>query len=135
MSFELEVQQLIYDVLAADSALQSLGAPVYDNVKQGSAYPYVAIGEDLHNEWDTFTSIGSDCSVSVHTWSRQRGRRQIKQMQGAIYNALHRKESTFTVTGYNVVLCDFVNSQSFLDSDGLTRHGVQTFRIIIETGV
>lgn len=135
MSFEIEVQQLIYTALAADSALQALGAEVYDNVPQGAAYPYVAIGEDLHTEWDTVTSLGTDCSVTVHTWSRAYGRKETKQMQAAIYNALHRKESSFTVPGCNVVLCDFVNSQSFVDSDEKTRHGVQTFRIIIEKGV
>ena len=135
MAFELIVQGLVYNTLAANSALQALGAEVYDNVPQNTVYPYVAVGEDLHNEWDTDTSLGTDCIITVHTWSRYRGRTETKRIQGAIYDALHRKESSFTISGYNVVLCDFVNSQSFLDSDGLTRHGVQTFRIIIERGL
>jgi hypothetical protein len=133
MSFELIVQEMIYDRLSADLALQSLGAPVYDGVPQSTPYPYVTIGEDLHVEWDTDTSLGTDCSLSIHTWSRHRGRRETKQMQAAIYDSLHRAELVYS--GYNVVLCDFVNSQSFLDSDGLTRHGVQTFRIITEKEV
>jgi hypothetical protein len=46
---------------------------------------------------------------------------------GDIYDSLHR--ASLTVTGYDVVGIDQELSETFIDADGLTRHGVQRFRI------
>lgn len=131
MSFETAIQDVILSTLRADAALLALVSGVYDSVPQkGTEYPYVTIGEDNHNEWDTDTTLGSDCTITIHTWSRHRGRGETKQIQGTIYDALHRAE--LTVDGYRIHTIDLQNSQSFTDADGLTRHGVQTFRVLIE---
>lgn len=131
MSFETALQTAIYTRLNAQ-----LSYDVYDNAPQVSdsstGFPYVTIGEDTVNEWDTDGFLGADCTVMVHTWSRYRGRKETKEMQGAIYDALHRQESSLAFTGFRFVGCDFQTSQSFLDADGLTRHGVMTFRVIME---
>ena len=130
MSFELAVQELVYDLLSESAPLVAKVQGIYDEVSEFEEFPYVTIGEDIHNEDDTVSVLGDDCSITVHSWSRYRGRKETKQIQGLIYNALHRQ--TGTIVGYNVISIDWENSQSFLDSDGLTRHGVQTFRILTE---
>lgn len=127
MSFETTLQQAVYDALTGHAPLT---APVYDNVPQGAAFPYVVVGEDSINEWDTDSETGALASVVVHTWSRGRGRKETKELQGHIYDALHR--ATLTGSGYNFVTIDLTSSESFLDPDGLTRHGVQSFNAIIE---
>jgi len=129
MSYEIAVQTAVFGALTGRAELIAL-VDVYDSVPQDAAFPYVTIGEDNHNEWDTDTTIGSDCSITIHTWSRARGRKETKQIQAEIYAALHRAELTHT--GYKFDSCDWESSQSFTDADGLTRHGVQTFRIILE---
>ena len=123
MSFETAVQQMVYAALTGV-------VTVYDAVPQGAAYPYATIGEGSVSEWDTVSDTGADCSVTIHTWSRGRGRKEIKAMQGLIFAALH--DQTFIVSGFNVVSVYFENSNSFMDADGLTRHGVQSFRVLIE---
>lgn len=136
MSFEIDVQTVIYTTLANDAPLTALVTGVYDNVPQandagsGSAFPYVTIGEDVHTDWSTDTESGDDVTITIHTWSRERGRKEAKQIQGAVYDALHRAELVFT--NYKFVACDWLQSESFMDTDGLTRHGVQTFRIILD---
>lgn len=130
MSIELAVQGAVIEALKADAALTAMVTGIYDNVPQGTEFPYVTIGEDSHAEWDTNTTLGSDASIVVHTWSRDRGRAETKRIQGAIYDVLHR--ANLTRAGFRFDSCDFVTSQSFLDSDGLTRHGVSTFRILLE---
>lgn len=136
MSFETALQAAIYDLLSADTAISSLVAGVYDDVPQGSDtgssadFPYITIGEAVHTAWDTDTSRGDDASITVHVWSRYPGRAETKQIQGAIYDALHR--SNLAVTGYATVGVDWEQSESFLDTDGETRHGVQTFRILLD---
>lgn len=130
MSIAWAVQSAVFTKLDA-----SLSTPVYDNAPQredaATGFPYVTIGEDTVNEWDTDTELGGNCTVTVHTWSRYRGRKETKEIQGNVYDALHRA-TDLTYAGYVFVGVDFISSDSFLDSDGLTRHGVQTFRIYIE---
>lgn len=130
MSFETVAQTVIYQRLANDVALQAKVAGVYDAVPDAAAMPYVTVGEDVHTEWDTFDTLGSSVSITVHTWSQTRGRKQVKELQGLIYNALHRAELTYTA--YDIVAVDFENSQTFLDADGRTWHGVQTFHLLID---
>lgn len=130
MSFETALQTAIYVALSNDAPLSALVMGVYDDVPQSSAFPYVTIGEDVHTEWDTDTSSGSDATITIHAWSRAPGRKETKQIQGAIYDALHR--SNLAVTGYATVGVDWQQSESFIDADGETRHGVQTFRVILD---
>lgn len=136
MSMELAVQGAVLTALQAHAPLTALVTGVYDNVPQAddsglaTAFPYVVIGEDTGREWDTDTEIGGDFTVRIHTWSRYRGRKETKEIQGAVYDALHR--ATLAVTGYAFVTCDFQDSDTIVDNDGLTRHGVQSFRILID---
>ena len=136
MSYEYAIQDCIADTLKSDSPLMAMVQGVYDSVPQandagsGSSFPYVTIGEDTHVEWDTDTELGADVTITIHTWSRYRGRKEVKNIQGRIYEILHR--ANLSVSGYHLVGIDWLQSESFMDTDGLTRHGVQTFRITIE---
>lgn len=135
MSFELVTQKAIYEALTANADIVSNSIPVYDAVPQSRSaknnqYPYITIGEDNHNSIDTDTENINQVSITVHVWSRQRGRAETKTIQGYIYNALHR--ARLQQSGYNFVNIMQDSSTSFYDADGITRHGVQTFNLIIE---
>ena len=120
-----QIQQAIFARLEAE-----LDTPVYDHVPQGSAYPYINIGEDTALQWDTDDSTGSESTLTIHTWSRQYGRRETKQIMRQIYNALHRAE--LDIAGGLFVTCEWEFAESFVDPDGVTRHGVMRFRILSE---
>lgn len=130
MSFETAIQTVIYQTLTAHAPLMAMVEGVYDDVGEFQDYPYVTIGESIHAENDTVAVFGDDSSITIHTWSRFSGRKETKEIQGAIYDALHRAKPSYT--GYNVMGIDWVSSQSFIDSDGETRHGVSIFRILID---
>jgi hypothetical protein len=123
---EIAIQQALFTKLSA------LTTPVYDYVKQdkNTAFPYITIGEATHSDWSTDSESGFECTVTIHVWSRKEGRKEVKTIQGEVYAALHRQ--ALTVTGYALVDCNFENSDTFLDPDGITHHGTQTFRIIID---
>lgn len=133
---ESGIQNAVFDALSGDSTLAALVSGIYDNVPQAddsgasAAFPYVVVGDDLITEWDTDTELGADATITIHVWSRYRGRKEVKDIQARIYEILHR--ANITITGYNLVGVDWLQSQSFMDTDGQTRHGVQTFRITIE---
>ena len=128
----IPIQTAIFDRLSAE-----LDVPVYDAVPQAadsgddSAFPYVTIGDDIVSEWDTDTSTGFDTEVTVHAWTRYRGRREVKLIQEAIYDALHLH--SLSIPGWHTVLCLFLTADSFMDADGITRHGVIRFRLVTET--
>lgn len=134
-SFETAVQTAIYGQLILNADIISDAIPVYDAVPQpisvvNSDFPYIVVGEDNHAAFDTDAENMNLVSIVVHSWSRYRGRAEIKEIQGYIYDSLHR--ASLSHAGFKFVNIMQSGSESFLDSDGLTRHGVQTFTLIIE---
>ena len=132
MSFESELQRSIFTRLSNYSGMPT----VYDDVPTdinglpAVTYPYVVVGEDTHVPWDTDDSTGSESTITVHIWSRQRGKKETKHIQGLIYEALNRYE--MTVTGYHLVTMEWDYSDSVRDPDGLTYHGTSRFRTLVE---
>ncbi len=129
-------------ILATDA--DGTGAAIYDHVPQevsdddGSGgivspnFPYIRIGEFTAIPFDTHSSQGSDNTITIHSWSRYRGMSEIKRIQRQTYLALHRFE--LVVSGVDTVDCQWDSVDVFLDDDGLTRHGVQRFRIMLDEG-
>lgn len=107
--------------------------PVYNHIPQTEPYtkpPYVVVGQgDIMTEWETDGKKGFNIFTTVHAWSEYRGNKEVKEMQGAIYDALHREN--LTVTGYNCLEITQESMNDFVDPDGITRHGVQQFRIYL----
>lgn len=124
MSAELEIQKAVFTRLN-----NVLSIPVYDNVPDNAQAPYVVVGDDTLVEFDSDGASGFEATVTIHSWSVYRGRTEVKNIMGLIYDALHRAE--LNVQGYNLLGCDCEFSETFLESDGVTRHGVQRFRILI----
>lgn len=141
---ELELQRAVFDALRSDAPLAELlaetadesGPAVYDHVPQaedpadGTKFPYVVVGEDTQVSFDTDTELGFEATVTVHSFSVHKGRMEVKQIQGAIYACLHRRE--LVVDGYDTVDCIWEYSDSAIEPDGVTRHGVQRFRITVQ---
>jgi hypothetical protein len=120
-----EIQAAIYAKVSA------IGWPTYDHVPQESAFPYVVIGDDTSIPWDTDDSIGSETTCTIHVWSRHRGRKEVKEIMRTIYEALHRQE--LSIIGGALVECQAELEESFMDPDGLTRHGVIRFRLTVDS--
>jgi hypothetical protein len=129
---ELEVQKAVFTNLEADGVITAAGIPIYDDVPQDSVYPYIVIGDDTGIEWDTNDTTGIEATITIHAWSRERGRKQVKTIMGYIYDALHRK--SLAVSGLSVVDCVWEFSETLVETDNITRHGVTRFRITAEKG-
>lgn len=134
--FETVVQTKIYETLTNNALLMSDIKDVYDDVPQAvsagdiSEFPYVTVGEDIHTDISTDLELSNLVSITIHTWSRYTGRAETKVIQGLIYDALNR--ANITDTDYKFINIHQVSSESRLDSDGFTRHGIQTFNLMIE---
>lgn len=144
----LAIQGMIYNALAASTELDAALArqrtisgtaatspAIYDNVPQGVygddlAFPYVVIGDDSENAFNTDDSQGSDATVDVHIWSRRMGRAETKEIQGLVFDALSRQ--SLAIADKNLINIEQTTALTYLDPDGKTRHGVQSFRVIVE---
>jgi hypothetical protein len=69
-------------------------------------------------------------TLTLHTWSRYLGLAEAKQIMAAVVAALD--QANLSISGHSLVLLRFEFSSTFLDPDGLTRHGVQRFRVITQ---
>lgn len=133
--FETRVQRALLERLRTDERLLSTVTGIHDDVPQDSPgraehFPYIVLGDDVISAWDTDTEVGVDASCTIHVWSRHRGRAEVKKVQGLIYDRLHR--ASFVADGVIFVTINHEQSQSFMDMDGLTRHGVQEFRVLAQ---
>lgn len=120
------IQAALYSALSGN-----ISATVFDHVPEDSAFPYVVIGEDLASEWDTDTEQGFETVLTLHYWSRYRGKKEIKELMGEVYDLLHRTD--LSITGQYTVNLMWESSEIILDADGLTYHGIGDYRLISES--
>ena len=126
----IQLQKTIFDVLNGDSNLTStLGATVYDYVPDSSSFPYVKLGEETAIDNGTKTLQGNEHTLVIHSFSRYRGSKQIKEIMSRIYALLH--ESSLSVSGASLVNLRFEFSDVIKENDGLTSHGLQRFRAVV----
>jgi len=125
----LELQKSIFNALDGDSNLQSLVTDVYDFVPENTAFPYVKVGEETSIDNGTKTLQGNEHTLVIHTFSRYRGSKEVKEIMSRIYALLH--ESSLSVTGASLVNLRFEFSDVIKENDGFTSHGLQRFRAVV----
>ncbi len=84
------LQKAVFAELSADAELAALvGARIYDAAPRAAEFPYVAFGETAERDWGTGSGEGSEHRVTLHAWSRQRGKREALAIAERIVAALH----------------------------------------------
>lgn len=127
-----ELQKAVYQTLAADAALQAeIGDParIFDDPPPDALFPYLTLGEARMSDWKGVEG-GLEHDVKLHVFSRYAGRREVKRILGAVYDALH--EAALTVTGHDLINIRFVFADAFRRSDGETYQGVARFRAVTQ---
>ena len=119
----LLLQKAIYDRLKT-----SLTCPVYDQVPDGAAMPYVTLGEDTAVDWSTKPAPGMEVTHTLHVWSDYRGMAEAKGIMDEIIQAL--TVNPLTVEGFAVVSGQLDMAEAMRDPDGY-RHGILRFRFKI----
>lgn len=123
-----EVQKAVYDALVAASisgVQQIRDTPIA--APTANDFPFIEIGASQTIAADAGGDDGVEEYIDIHCYSRARGQKEIKTIMEAIYNALHHV--TLNVSGRTTSFCWFDDGRTLTDADGLTRHGVQTFKI------
>lgn len=105
-------------------------APYQPEGAPNDAFPYCLIGDATISPFDTDDTLGGIVTVTIHFWSRAKGAKQVKGLMDEAYSLLHR--ASISKVGYNVLDCLFEFGESMDDPDGVTKHGVQRYRLTIQ---
>ena len=124
------LQKSIYETLTSDTTLMALVSGVFDRTPQGTAFPYVMLGESAGSDWSTKTTNGMEQNVILHVWSRQGGRTEAANIMARIHTLLHH--ANLNVDGQTLVLIQFTGSNITLENDGFTYQGIMRFQALLE---
>ncbi|MGE0501455.1 MAG: DUF3168 domain-containing protein [Rhizobiaceae bacterium] len=73
-----DLQKAVVAALAADAELLALlgGPKIFDHAPPNAMFPYVTFGRTSVYDWSTGTEAGAEQILSLHVWSKERGRRE-----------------------------------------------------------
>lgn len=131
----LETQKTLFEELTADAALTALigSGKVFDStaVPQGTAHPYVTIGDGAMTDRSNHTTRGFASDLTIHVWYREngRGRKKVQQIQAEIDRILHTVD--VCIDGWNIISFRQKMVDVIVDSDNVTLHGIQTFNLLL----
>lgn len=121
--------------LSGDPTLQALiGNPVriFDMVPPQPAYPFVTLG-DRQDVPDLAECIdGSEVFLTFHIWSRAKTKKsdEASGIAATFDDLLH--ETELTLDANRCLLIERSAERQLRDPDGLTIHGVITYRALVE---
>ncbi|MEQ8177931.1 MAG: DUF3168 domain-containing protein [Amphiplicatus sp.] len=125
------LQQAVYLALAGDAALKAeIGDPprLYDDAPANAAFPYVLLGETRTAPL-AGCETGFEHDLRFHVFSKHGGRRELKRILAALYDALH--DADLDIEGARLVSMRFVFSDIFR-RDPQVYAGAARFRAVTE---
>ena len=116
-------------VWAKLNATTGLVGLVYEILENDQAFPKIWIEDGGADDWSTKYENGIDASVVLHIGSRYEGTKEIRGLMDKCHAALHNQD--LTLESGQSVLCQFLRHDMVIDTDGVTRHGVMRFNLLI----
>jgi hypothetical protein len=128
----LPIQQAIFDRLTGDSELMGLITGVFDHVPEGTAHPYVTVGEVITTPDNRHGGFGRSVVATLHIWTRTRGHAQGLAIEDRIAQLLDHQP--LTLVGHLTVEVRYEFSQTLIDPEppGDIRHIPLRFRVVTE---
>ena len=126
------LQKALYQRLSVDDGIKSvIGDParIYDDPPEDAAFPYLVIGETKASDWGGVDGAMSH-ELRLYAFSRHAGRREVKQVMSAVYDAVH--EQDLSVDGARLVYLRYVFGDVWRKQDGDTYQGVMRYRAVTE---
>jgi hypothetical protein len=123
-----QLQKAVWNALNAAGVASGR---VYDRAPANATFPYVTIGDDQTNEDGNACEDGWEVFTDVHVWSRPDSGSKVeaKNLIAAVVPVLG---SVLAVAEFRVISGKLETARVFWDPDGITVHGVATFRYLID---
>lgn len=116
-------------VLKGDAALNTIAKYIGEQPEGGEEFPVIWMEEPSDDDWSTKTGSGISATVALHIGSRYNGTKEIRQLKKRVFELLN--DAALTLSEGKAVVCVYENSRTFFDDDGVTRHCVMQFNVLV----
>lgn len=130
---ESALQTAIYSKLVADTDIDALAQGIYSDPPQASdsgsitPFPYVAIGDDAVNTWDTKSVFGQNALCTVNVYSRAQSKLEVKTLGALVRACLHHQPLSITGATHTMTVVESATYSK--EPDGATQRGVLLVRV------
>ena len=94
-----------------------------------TAFPKIWLEDGGADDWSNKDDNGLEAVITLHIGSRVEGTKEIRSLMDKCHGALHNQD--LTLESGQSVLCQFLRHDIVIDTDGITRHGVMRFNLLI----
>ena len=126
MSLFNDYVKAVYAKLNATSGLTGI---VSESLNDTDSFPKIWLEDGGADDWSNKDDDGLDAIVNLHIGSRYRGTKELRELMSKCHTALHNAD--LTLANGQSVLCQFTRHDIVTDSDGITRHGIMRFNLLI----
>lgn len=119
------LQQGVYSILTEKQEGDDV-FPIYDDVPEGAALPYVTIGAFTCKRTGDKVSDINYISLQLHVWSEYNGKSEVNRIADDITNILTSWPIDLSVSGFSVINQDVDFFEAFPEETA-GYHGVVTF--------
>ena len=126
MSLFNDYVKAVYAKLNATSGLTGI---VSESLNDTNSFPKIWLEDGGADDWSNKDDDGLDAIVNLHIGSRYRGTKELRELMSKCHTALHNAD--LTLANGQSVLCQFTRHDIVTDSDGITRHGIMRFNLLI----
>lgn len=128
-----DLERAIVTRLKASADLQALIAnPIrlFNMVPPGPVFPYVTLGPAQRLPDLAECIDGAEVFLDLHVFSRDKGYRESQLIGAVLIEELH--DASLTLNEHWCRLIHLSNELYFIEPDNQTKHGVVTFRALVE---
>lgn len=129
------MQAAIFAALSGEVTHGAAEVAVWDHYPTAADLPLIQIGDIDGTDFSTKTGLGWELDATVHCWTDGRARSTTRAIQSQIENLLDSRRATATAlapAGFTVTLIHQVYVSVTPEPDGVSMHGVQRFRALLE---
>lgn len=128
----VDLQKAIFAALTGDATLTGLlgGARIYDHAPPSAAFPYITFGRTSLFDWSTGTERGSEQLLTLHVWSKAKGKKETLDLLGRVQALLDGQQ--LALDGHHLVNLRQEFAEARHDDDLSLYHGLARFRAVVE---
>ena len=126
MSLFNDYFKAVYVALDATSGLTGI---ISESLSNADPFPKIWIEDGGADDWSNKDDDGLEAFVNLHIGSQKEGTKEIRGLMDKCHSALHNVD--LVLANGQSVLCQFLRHDVVIDSDGITRHGIMRFKLLV----
>ena len=126
MSLVNDYFKAVYVALDATTGLTGI---ISESLSNADPFPKIWIEDGGADDWSNKDDNGLEAFVNLHVGSQKEGTKEIRGLMDKCHSALHNVD--LVLANGQSVLCQFVRHDVVIESDGITRHGIMRFKLLV----